>query len=680
MDMAVKHLNQRVTNGRALSRSMPVIAKVVCRQFGVKVFFDAGDVPFANPDGIHLPASLKSVGTQRDAMILNGFLDHEAAHVRYTEFGVMLQCRTPFEKSVLNILEDIRIERKLGECFPGCKLNLAATTLLVDGEGLPNESDPPDLTITNWLVTYLRKHELAHQVHDVPFDERAQKILGKKLRDDVMRIARQGTHASNTLEVLHAAQKIVDLLQKTMKQQQKMDQQQQPQQQGAGNGQGQGSSSQGGQNPDSSQKPGQSGSSGGADDSTAKDGKQEGAGTQPNGNSDGKSDASAAGKSAAGAEGNTGNQDATQPGKNQGSDQGSGKESGAGQSQGASQGNGQQSPSGAGQGQTGSDQQVTSGTGKSQDQAGTPQLSSTMQSGAGTGNGSQAPLCDAKAVAQALSGAGGDKFAEALKAAMQKLVGKDKNVVEDEDIRLDQLKHRGRYVCADTQRGVRIVSNKLDALLWSKLDEHRYTTTAGKLMPDLVANVHVGSDRIFEKRDEAEGLNTSMFLLYDVSGSMGVPGRKAAIQTTAIVAEACSRYDVPIGAAAFDNRIFPIKDFAEDWRHVGVRVEHVVGGGGTLMAAVLAWAIEQIAAERTERKIILLATDGQPASKENLAVMVEEAARYDIEVRVVLIGQSEKAAQAFHTEISYATHVSAALTHDDIPKAILACLQGGQGL
>ena len=56
-----------------------------------------------------------------------GFVDHECGHVRYTERGLVERYpwKRPADKTMWNVLEDARIERLMGEAFPGCRENIA---------------------------------------------------------------------------------------------------------------------------------------------------------------------------------------------------------------------------------------------------------------------------------------------------------------------------------------------------------------------------------------------------------------------------------------------------------------------------------------------------------------------------------------------------------------------------
>ena len=54
--------------------------------------------------------------------IVNGYVDHEAAHIRHTEFGALKQSRmSPLERHLANTIEDWRVEHELVKRYPGCR-------------------------------------------------------------------------------------------------------------------------------------------------------------------------------------------------------------------------------------------------------------------------------------------------------------------------------------------------------------------------------------------------------------------------------------------------------------------------------------------------------------------------------------------------------------------------------
>ena len=97
------------------------IGRIISRKYNVEVVFEGNQ---AKTDGkkIYLPAFAElSTEMKND---LNGYLDHEVAHVLFTEFSVLEKCNGSFHKHLLNAVEDVRIERKMTEFYPGCSYNL----------------------------------------------------------------------------------------------------------------------------------------------------------------------------------------------------------------------------------------------------------------------------------------------------------------------------------------------------------------------------------------------------------------------------------------------------------------------------------------------------------------------------------------------------------------------------
>ncbi|UUZ75399.1 hypothetical protein LP414_27165 [Polaromonas sp. P1(28)-13] len=58
---------------------------------------------------------------------IQGFLDHEVAHILFTDFTLMAEAEKFNCGSMLNLLEDTRIERCMSERFQGASYNLANT-------------------------------------------------------------------------------------------------------------------------------------------------------------------------------------------------------------------------------------------------------------------------------------------------------------------------------------------------------------------------------------------------------------------------------------------------------------------------------------------------------------------------------------------------------------------------
>ena len=143
----------------ALERSLPIVASAYAEQFGVNIVLSGND---ARTDGqtIYLPL-LKADSDLKD--VLFGYLAHEAEHVRDSDFGTIAKCKNQMEKSVTNILEDIRIEQSIQAIFPGTRFTLTATWNYIVEQGMSPPAMPGDNEATQlhqYLLHRLRWEEL----------------------------------------------------------------------------------------------------------------------------------------------------------------------------------------------------------------------------------------------------------------------------------------------------------------------------------------------------------------------------------------------------------------------------------------------------------------------------------------------------------------------------------------
>lgn len=150
---------------RAVMRSLPLVASVLGRKYGVKVEMGGADA-YTDGKTIHLPAMPSEVPDTLLAMV-RGFLDHEAGHVRETDFLALEHAKlTPLEMHVWNTLEDWRVEHKLAAIFPGCRQNFDWLIGYIFGSEDRDELTAPAMNILNWLLLEVRSwdvHALSRQ-------------------------------------------------------------------------------------------------------------------------------------------------------------------------------------------------------------------------------------------------------------------------------------------------------------------------------------------------------------------------------------------------------------------------------------------------------------------------------------------------------------------------------------
>ncbi len=194
--------------------ALPIIAKALGRRLGVNVVIGARSQAGTDGQTIYLPPL--PAASAPLAVLANGFIDHEAAHVRYTDFTVAKPAG--LAGLLTNLLEDIRVERALGAAYPGSRRNLAALVAMLetDAPALP----PPDAPVIRQVLgalLYLLRARLLDQtalaagaaVLEARLDARLPEGAVVKL----LALAFAVRQAASTADVIALAERIVAMLQ-----------------------------------------------------------------------------------------------------------------------------------------------------------------------------------------------------------------------------------------------------------------------------------------------------------------------------------------------------------------------------------------------------------------------------------------------------------------------------------
>lgn len=104
-----------------LETSLEKLARILSRQYNVEVVFE-GQGAYTNGQKIVLP-NFQEVSEELEKD-LNGYLDHEVSHVKFTQFPEALKVISAYHKDMLNGAEDIRIERLMMKEYPGTENHL----------------------------------------------------------------------------------------------------------------------------------------------------------------------------------------------------------------------------------------------------------------------------------------------------------------------------------------------------------------------------------------------------------------------------------------------------------------------------------------------------------------------------------------------------------------------------
>ncbi|MEZ5577761.1 MAG: hypothetical protein R3F44_19830, partial [Candidatus Competibacteraceae bacterium] len=192
--------------------ALPILAKMLGRRLGVQVVIGGSK---AQTDGqtIHLPAL--PVDDAALAVLANGYIDHEAAHLRYTDFAAG---KPPgMTGAFSNLLEDIRIEQALGAAYPGSRDNLAALVAVLEAEHpcMPPADAAIDRQVLAGLFALLRARVLGQTAlapAAATLEARLEHQLPEGVVTKLLALAFEVRHAASTTEVIALAQRIVAML------------------------------------------------------------------------------------------------------------------------------------------------------------------------------------------------------------------------------------------------------------------------------------------------------------------------------------------------------------------------------------------------------------------------------------------------------------------------------------
>lgn len=153
-------------------RNLLILAKWLANMAGISVLAYNGQTACISKQDkrltLMIPSSWLYSSDPDAAELLEGIVDHEAlGHGRHTDFDVFSQSietarsKGRLYKSVLNILEDVYIERAAIRTYPGVKKNLASTVNILHGKGFFGTPDcfhdaTPERLFSSGLLNLLR--------------------------------------------------------------------------------------------------------------------------------------------------------------------------------------------------------------------------------------------------------------------------------------------------------------------------------------------------------------------------------------------------------------------------------------------------------------------------------------------------------------------------------------------
>ncbi|GIB72432.1 hypothetical protein VCSRO19_0688 [Vibrio cholerae] len=198
-----------------LKNALPIVAAAYGEKFGVKVLIQGQDaftdgerivIPIANPDDPHYQ------------QIAWGYLAHEAAHIRHTNFDMVQKASSkPIRKALLNIIEDVRIENELAKDYPGTRRSiLQVIEYMVDTQQMcvPEQLEPAS-NLQAWLLFRLRCHYLGQKALTPLYqavDERVRQLFPAAAMSRLSAMLTAVPSLGSTGEVLKLVDAIVAML------------------------------------------------------------------------------------------------------------------------------------------------------------------------------------------------------------------------------------------------------------------------------------------------------------------------------------------------------------------------------------------------------------------------------------------------------------------------------------
>lgn len=198
---------------KQLITALPLVASALGRKYGVNVYIRGGKA-YTDGKDIYLPA-LPAKADEDTLKLVRGYLDHESAHLRHTDFDLAVKSKLePMEKYVWNILEDVMVEEKQGAIYPGCKQNLMwlARKVFLNKEKAQAASCQDAQDIFNWLLLKVRSRTLPELERESKRYEASMDVNFPNLRMELERVISRRAPSPDTRGCVKQAREIVNIL------------------------------------------------------------------------------------------------------------------------------------------------------------------------------------------------------------------------------------------------------------------------------------------------------------------------------------------------------------------------------------------------------------------------------------------------------------------------------------
>ncbi|MYM92732.1 hypothetical protein [Duganella vulcania] len=616
-------------------KSMPIFAAMLTASDRYRRWVVGGEVASSDGDTIHLPGiKMKS---PREAAAFLGYALHELSH-RWTDFEIFKQTTTPFHQWLTNALEDVYTDKKQHVVHPGAKpiLDQLAGYMVEEGlEPQPDVSMPHTQLIQCYIQYRLRNSVLGEEAYGQIADE-AERLVSKILPAGVLAKLRalmfEVANCDDSWAVLEVSKSILGMFEDAKEQD--------PPTPADGSAGADGASDTGGTD--------------GADGSADAGGTDGADGSADAGGTDG-ADGSAGADGAAGSDGTAGSDGADGSVASQETSVGLG--AGAmGDLADGSRGQGGDGSANAGAG---------AGSGGADDQVGAASPAASQADGA---PGSE--VGDYRSVIANLLQMTSEEAMKGIGDQMKDMV----NGIAQEQLATGEFDPSLWYTPSDSvvqddpsvsgiaemdrvSGSVNALRVRLNALLQARTRSTvSYKDSGRKLAVARLSRLSYGDSRVFKVKSRGIDIDTAVLTLGDRSVSMKkvVGNGRSRLDFALDVLLALSMAldsikGIQHSVAAFpgaddwvDGRQQSTIDVLKRWREptkqVVTRYNRVKPSGGTPAHIALVWAGQELMKVRAARKIIFMATDGEPDEPGAVRDAVHDLRRLGVEVIGVGLG------------------------------------------
>ena len=217
----------------ARARSLTVLASIIGRKHGVRVVFRSCETASTDGKTIYLP-TLSADATEEDAVLVEGLLDHEAGHCRFTDFEFVKtqEVQDAIRSHALvhptwNTFEDVWMEREQSKVYPGCFRNIKKSVEVMIDRGLYGSSIERKVSAADAFRGFLL-HALLGRLYenqrliDFGIADRAklEDVIGKQLTEAIWKKALEVDAVKTTKSCFALALEIFELIKSELEKEQ----------------------------------------------------------------------------------------------------------------------------------------------------------------------------------------------------------------------------------------------------------------------------------------------------------------------------------------------------------------------------------------------------------------------------------------------------------------------------